>query len=69
MKSLLRLAFVLLPWFAVAQEPLSLEMAIQRGLKNNFDIQIQNSLVDIAKNNNNSGQAGRFPNEITVTVK
>ncbi|MBS1542761.1 MAG: TolC family protein [Bacteroidetes bacterium] len=56
-----------LPYFlcvilAYAQEPLTLEDAIKRGLKNNFDIQIQGSLVEIAKNNNNAGQAGRLPN-------
>ena len=55
-----------LPYFlcvilAYAQEPLTLEDAIKRGLKNNFDIQIQGSLVEIAKNNNNAGQAGRYP--------
>lgn len=44
-----------------AQDPLTLEDVIQRGLKNNFDIQIQNNQVEIARNNNNPGQAGRYP--------
>lgn len=44
-----------------AQEPLTLEEVIKRGLKNNFDIQIQQSLVEIAKTNNVPGQAGRYP--------
>lgn len=55
------LALILLSLPLAAQEALSLEQVIQRGLKNNFDIQIQESLVEIARNNNNAGQAGRFP--------
>ncbi|MBY0434234.1 MAG: TolC family protein [Cyclobacteriaceae bacterium] len=51
----------LMPLALFAQEPLTLQQAIEQGLKNNFDIQIQNSLVEIAKNNNTAGQAGRFP--------
>ena len=53
------IAFLAVP--AIAQEPLTLEEVIQRGLKNNFDIRIQKSLVEIAKNNNTPGQAGRYP--------
>ncbi len=60
MKKLLFL-IILLPFLVRAQEPLTLEQVIQRGLKNNFDIQIQERYVEIAKNNNNAGQAGRFP--------
>jgi outer membrane protein TolC len=44
-----------------AQDTLSLARAIQIGLQNNFDVQIGNLNVDIAKNNNNWGQAGRLP--------
>jgi outer membrane protein TolC len=46
---------------ALAQDPLTLVEVIQLGLKNNFDISIQKSLVEIAKNNNAPGQAGRYP--------
>ncbi len=44
-----------------AQDTLSLARAIQIGLQNNFDVQIGKLNVDIAKNNNNWGQAGMFP--------
>ncbi|WPP48312.1 TolC family protein [Catalinimonas niigatensis] len=44
-----------------AQEPLSLSDAIQLGLANNFDIQIEALNVEIAKNNNTWGAAGRWP--------
>ena len=61
MKNWLSIGLVLFPGWLFAQEPLTLEDAIQRGLKNNFDIQIQKNLVEIARNNNNPGQAGRYP--------
>lgn len=61
MRKLLTAVFVLATGVLAAQDALTLEAVIQRGLKNNFDIQIQKSLVDIAKNNNNPGQAGRYP--------
>lgn len=44
-----------------AQDTLSLAKAIQIGLQNNFDVQIGKLNVDIAKNNNNWGQAGMLP--------
>jgi len=44
-----------------AQDTLSLARAIQIGLQNNFDVQIGRLNVDIAKNNNNWGQAGLLP--------
>lgn len=44
-----------------AQDTLSLAKAIQIGLQNNFDVQIGRLNVDIAKNNNNWGQAGMLP--------
>jgi outer membrane protein TolC len=44
-----------------AQDTLSLSRAIQIGLRNNFDIEIQRQNVEIAKNNNNWGQAGALP--------
>ena len=46
---------------AQEQEDLSLSDAIQIGLANNFDIQIEELNVDIAENNNNWGAAGRWP--------
>ncbi|MDZ4714933.1 MAG: TolC family protein [Cytophagales bacterium] len=61
MKNFLTWVILFLPLLAASQESLTLEQVIQRGLKNNFDIQIQSALVDIAKNNNNAGEAGRFP--------
>jgi outer membrane protein TolC len=44
-----------------AQEPLSLARAIELGLQNNFDVQIQKLEVDIASGNNTWGQAGALP--------
>ena len=44
-----------------AQDTLSLARAIQIGLQNNFDVQIGKLSEDIAKNNNNRGQAGMLP--------
>ncbi|MDN5205317.1 TolC family protein [Fulvivirgaceae bacterium BMA10] len=43
------------------QEKLSLSDAIQLGLKNNYDVQIERENVDIASNNNNIGEAGLLP--------
>ncbi len=44
-----------------AQEDLSLAMAIEKGLENNFQIKIANQNIEIAKNNNHWGTAGRYP--------
>jgi len=44
-----------------AQEPLTLLDAVQRGLKNNFDAQIQQLEIEQAKRLNNWGQTGRLP--------
>lgn len=44
-----------------AQDTLSLARAIQIGLQNNFDVQIGKLNIEIAKNNNNWGQAGMLP--------
>ncbi|MEM8906394.1 MAG: TolC family protein, partial [Bacteroidota bacterium] len=44
-----------------AQEQLSLSQAIERGLQNNYDIQIAQKEIDIARNNNTWKSAGRFP--------
>jgi outer membrane protein TolC len=50
-----------------AQEQLTLSDAIQLGLANNFDIRIERLNVEIAENNNNWGEAGRWPT-ISLTV-
>lgn len=46
---------------AHAQDTLSLARAIAIGMKNNFDVQIEQANVDIAVNNNTWGQAGMLP--------
>ena len=46
----------------LAQEALSLSQAIETGLRNNYQIQIAERKVDLAKNNNNLAAAGRYPN-------
>ncbi|WKN46243.1 TolC family protein [Tunicatimonas pelagia] len=59
------LTFTFLSLFIVlsaqAQEDLSLFEAVQIGLENNFDIQIEELNIDVAQNNNNWGAAGRWP--------
>lgn len=45
-----------------AQTNLSLSDAITIGLANNFQIQIAEQQIAIAKNNNNLAQAGKYPN-------
>ncbi len=44
-----------------AQENLSLARALELGLQNNLDVQIQKLEIDIAERNNVWGQAGAFP--------
>ena len=53
--------FVCIFYKSNAQDTLSLARAIQIGLQNNFDVQIGKLNLDIAKNNNNWGQAGMLP--------
>jgi outer membrane protein len=53
------LAFVWVP--ALGQQPLSLDDAVQLGLKNNFDIRIEKFNVENAHKNNTWGQAGAMP--------
>lgn len=59
------LVFALLTAFAPAtsysQDTLSLARAIAIGMKNNFDVQIEQQNIEIAKNNNTWGQAGMLP--------
>jgi len=69
--------FLALSQIARAQQPasnniqeagidtLSLARAIAIGLKNNFDIQVEQRNIEIALNNNNWGQAGALP---TITL-
>lgn len=45
----------------VAQDDLSIEDAIKLGLAQNFDIIIANKNIEVSKNNNTWGQAGRYP--------
>lgn len=54
------IAFIL-PFFALAQNQISLKSAIDSTLKNNFDIQIASNNVEISKLNNNAGMAGGLP--------
>ena len=44
-----------------AQEKLSLSEAIERGLAANFDILLEKKKIEVAKVNNNWGEAGKFP--------
>lgn len=46
---------------AHAQSPLSLSEAVQQGLANNYDIRVERLNVEIDRNNNNWGEAGRYP--------
>jgi outer membrane protein TolC len=59
-----RFLFVLFcstPVWLCAQDILSLSYALSVGLKNNFDVQAERLNIDIAENNNNWGEAGRYP--------
>lgn len=67
-----------LSFLALSQSTLSLSDAINMGLERNFDIQIESKNNLIAENNNNWGEAGRYPtislglnqnNSITDNVK
>jgi len=51
----------LLTRLASAQERISLDAVIAKGLANNFDVNITKLSLDAAKLNNNWGQAGRYP--------
>ncbi len=58
---LLALILIVFQGPLLAQEQLSLSDAIQIGLSNNFGIRIEQVNLEIARNNNSWGQAGRFP--------
>ncbi len=62
MKRYIKIVFaVLLNTYICAQDPLSLSQAIELGLQNNLDVQIQKLEIDIANRNNVWGQAGALP--------
>ena len=46
---------------ATGQEILSLSDAIRIGLQKNYDLLIERGNVEVARNNNNWGEAGRLP--------
>lgn len=54
--------FLLFQYHAQAQEVLTLDMAIQKALQNNFDIQIAHTTAQQAEVNNTAGNAGMAPN-------
>lgn len=54
-------SFFIVSFFAQAQDTLSLARALSIGLKNNFDIQVEQYNIETAINNNNWGQAGALP--------
>ncbi len=57
--------FLFQAFIAKPQQQLSLDEAIKIGLERNFAIRIERQNVEIANNNNDWGQAGRYP---TVTL-
>ena len=67
MKKLLFSLAILCLFQAGAQQQLSLSDAIQTGLKRNYGILIENGNVEVSRNNNNWGEAGRWPT-ITLNV-
>lgn len=60
-RSLFLVFFVQCILFVSGQEPLGLDDAILRGLKNNFDIRISKEDYNIAQLTNNPGTVGRWP--------
>lgn len=67
MKKVLVYVFLLLPYYAGAQVPLTLSNAIDSALKNNFDIQIAKNNTEINKINNTFGVAGGLPS-VNITA-
>ncbi|MEP1033217.1 TolC family protein [Ekhidna sp.] len=67
MKKLIFSLGILCLFQANSQESLSLSDAIQVGLQRNYGIQIEKGNVEVAQNNNNWGEAGRWPT-ITLNV-
>lgn len=61
MKKFVLFFSILFPFSVFAQQQLTLEMAIDSALKNNFDIRIARNNAEINKINNNYGIAGGLP--------
>ena len=61
MNKLLFLFFILFLFQSHAQERLGLSDAIHMGLRRNYGILIEQNNVKVAENNNNWGEAGRWP--------
>ncbi len=61
MKKIFLILLLLTPLWSIAQQHLTLEMAIDSALKNNFDIRIARNEAEIGKINNNYGMAGGLP--------
>jgi len=61
LKSVLTLFFLILLVITHAQESLSLDSAIIKGLENNFNIRIAKQQYNMAQLNNSWGTVGRFP--------
>jgi outer membrane protein len=60
-KGLSSVLFIIVSLSAHGQDTLSLARAIAIGLKNNFDIQVEQYNIETALNNNTWGQAGMLP--------
>ncbi len=56
------MAMQVMPGHVVAQQPVSLSEAIEMTLARNFDIRLEQARAEVSQNNNNWGQAGRYPN-------
>ncbi|MEO9871244.1 TolC family protein [Ekhidna sp.] len=67
MKKLIFSLGILCLFQANSQDQLSLSDAIQTGLQRNYGILIEKGNVEVAQNNNNWGEAGRWPT-ITLNV-
>ncbi|MBN2134886.1 MAG: TolC family protein [Acidobacteria bacterium] len=60
-KLAIALMLISMSYSLAAAEELTLSDAIQRGLKNNFDIRVAHLQTKITENNDSWGAAGRFP--------
>lgn len=55
------LAFLVVSGFSHGQESLSLKQAIEKAMQNNYQLQISDLNLEIAKNNNQWGTVGAYP--------
>jgi len=62
MKKLLILLLISISWTAQAQQLLTIDDAIAKALKNNYNILVARTSADIDKLNNTMGNAGMLPN-------